>query len=413
MGAPKKQDYTGNFSVTITTASGETYVLDNASIARVYWIEDIYSFSMVGQLEFYDYAGWLETAPLVGNEMITILYGEQTDYEYKFYGYKFSKILPISETNPTTQTLVSYTFVDPYYSNFHSKHHSLSFKDTKISDIVYQIMEQHIGNIDYHILEETNETLDYFYTGLKTPAENLKWLMNRASGAESGQAGFMLYNTTWPEQFTFCSMEKLLQSKEYIEPEGTGFIYNFEGDNPYYINKVLGHEISHVDQTQLKLLAGGVALGYDIQRKKFLKEEYTYNDALAKYTILGEKSLFASDIEYPELPYTLEAEASKEQLDNIFYSNWIKGYCLQQMISIQVRGWEERHCGGMIEMEWGSSIKDWKINKNMMGKFLVKSCIHQFSPLTQPAYQQKLILIKNGYYDSDDPTLVPAINKNI
>lgn len=408
-----KPDNTGNFSVVITTASNQTYVLDNTDIIKFYFIEDIYSFSMVGKLIFTDRMGWLETAPFVGNEMITIFYGERTDYEYKFFAAKLEKITPMSSHNPTNRTQLSFLFVDPYYGNFHSKHHSRSYKNTKISDIVYDIMEHHVGTIDYHYLEETNETIDYFYTGLKTPAENIRWLMNRASGTESGQPGYVIFNSTWPEQMTFMTMESILGSQDYIEPQGNGYIYSFADDNMFYINKIIDHSISHVDHNSLKHLGGGILLGYDIQRKKFIKQEYTYRDALDRFTILGNKSLFAENIEYPQLPFKLEAEPSEATIDNLYFGDWIKQYCLQQTVSIVVRGFEERHCGAFIEMEWPSIDENAKINKNMMGKYLVKSVTHQFSPSTNPPYIQKLVLIKNGYYDSDDTTLVKAVKKNI
>jgi hypothetical protein len=43
----------------------------------------------------------------------------------------------------------------------------------------------------------------------------------------------------------------------------------------------------------------------------------------------------------------------------------------------------------------------------MMGRYLIKSITHQFSGQTMPQYIQKMVLIKNGYWDSDS-MLTPA-----
>jgi hypothetical protein len=53
------------------------------------------------------------------------------------------------------------------------------------------------------------------------------------------------------------------------------------------------------------------------------------------------------------------------------------------------------------------------VDKNMMGKYLVKSITHNFTPLDPTPYTQRMILIKNGYHDSDNTALTKAVKKNV
>ena len=85
---------------------------------------------------------------------------------------------------------------------------------------------------------------------------------------------------------------------------------------------------------------------------------------------------------------------------------------MQQTLTVLVQGHEERHAGGMIEIIWPSSDEKEKFNKNLGGKYLVKSITHQFSAAA-PYYRQKMILIKNAYEDSDSTKLMDASNKNL
>jgi hypothetical protein len=66
----------------------------------------------------------------------------------------------------------------------------------------------------------------------------------------------------------------------------------------------------------------------------------------------------------------------------------------------------------MIELEWPSTEKEQKWNKQMKGLYLVKSVTNQWGP-TRPGWVQKLVLLKNGYTDSRNRDLVKATRKNL
>jgi hypothetical protein len=97
----------------------------------------------------------------------------------------------------------------------------------------------------------------------------------------------------------------------------------------------------------------------------------------------------------------------------MWYDNWIKQYCLQQTFSFLVVGHIDREPGTQIEVEWPSSSKDEKFNKQFIGRYLIKSITHQFGNNNDQFYIQKLVCIKNGYQDSDSIDLISAKKINL
>jgi hypothetical protein len=80
----------------------------------------------------------------------------------------------------------------------------------------------------------------------------------------------------------------------------------------------------------------------------------------------------------------------------------------------EVMGHEDRYCGSMINVHWGSKDDPpSKLNKNYSGIYLVKSITHYFDPYLYPSFRQKLMCIKNGYKDSDLNELENAVKKRL
>lgn len=413
--------YEKTYSVAISTRK-ETLTLPVRDIVQLYFIEDIFSFSLTGKMIFNDRNGIIEDGPFTGTEKITILYGdsgiEGKDDTYKpkrleFYIYKVNKILPRSPTRKGDENVVEVILVDEFFHRLHSKKFSLSFSDIRMSDIVKHIAKNHCGIETFGRFEATKEKIDFFDCSLKSPSENIKWVMDRSSGITTKTAGYLFYRTTEEKPWQFQTLESLLGQKGMMGPEGERYLYNFDNPNVNYINKVLSYSTSHVDHSQLKNLISGTRLGYDTKRKLFLRREYNYEDILKEYTILGNFSLFPKGIPVDQPKETNTGEDREDYIDNLYKGDWIKRYCMQLTVSLVVKGHEDRHAGGMIEIEWPSGDSRQKMfNKNMMGKYLVKSVTHNFSHGTTPTYTQKLICIKNGYYDSDEEKLVKAVKVN-
>jgi len=81
----------GVFSVSLTFQRG-IYSLHNRYIKELYFIEDICSFCVTGKLTFIDVQGIIEFGPLVGDEKITIVYGNDNTIVKTFKIYKIFDI---------------------------------------------------------------------------------------------------------------------------------------------------------------------------------------------------------------------------------------------------------------------------------------------------------------------------------
>ena len=68
-----------------------------------------------------------------------------------------------------------------------------------------------------------------------------------------------------------------------------------------------------------------------------------------------------------------------------------------------------------IEIEWPSNERERtkSFNKQLKGKWLIKSITHQLLGGTTMSYRQRLVLLKNGFEDSDMKDLVNASKMNL
>ena len=412
------------------------------SIEQAYIIEDMFSFSMTGKISFHDRIGVSEIGPLTGEEKVKIKYGNTDgDGKYKEYTFHILEIQRFERNitlNPAGNDLITLILVDEYYHKWHSHFWSKSWKDTKIGDIIKDISENHLGITVFNEFESTKEKIEYFDTHQRTPAECITWLMNRASGSISGQPGYLYWMSGVADstefKHSFVTIEKMLAKTGWMKPyvetsglysDGNGIgSYIFDGKNPDFINKIRDHEVRNVDLSSLKTLTGGKALGYDSKRKKLIKQEYTYQDALSRYTLLGKFSLFPSSLEISKPVIIIDGCHDEKILDNIWYGNWIKEYSNQLLVSITVDGHVDRHAGGMIRIIWPSHAekdsvsglwtpKEEEFNKQLDGRYMVKSITHYFDKNQSYGWQQKLVCIKNGYKDTFNKNLIPASKKNL
>lgn len=407
--------------VKIFTDNGD-YIIGTETIEELYFIEDIYSTSIMGKIIFLDAIGLLEFGPISGNERFEIKFGNTEFDEYyktiNLYGYKIKSIYPNTNTRTeSSANVIEIILVDETFQQFHNRQWSKAWTDEYIHNIVEDIAGTHVG-AEFKAIENTNERLEHFDTHLKTPAECIQWLAERASSVQHGQAGHLLYQSNDPDsegfKFNFLSLETLLRQTKYMEPEGDRYLYLFSDENEDYQNKIFDHTLSHVDYGTLRTLAGATYRGYDIKRKKLIRRDFTYQDAVNRFTILGKKTLFPDTITPDHHMTKVECYGDENMIDNLWFGRWIKQYSLQQTVSITVRGNEKRHAGGMLKIQWLSTdpLKG-IIDKEMDGKYLVKSVTHYFAKGNQPFYVQKLVCIKNGYKDSDNSSLVKSVNVNV
>lgn len=414
-----------------TGANGNIWTIDFNAIDYAYLIEDLFSFSITGKIVFYDRIGISEFGPLNGSEKIKFMFGNtEGDVKYKTVIMdilQIKKIERVSGERPASNDLIELILVDEYYHRWHSHFWSKSWTDTKISDIINDICNYHIGIESFVEFESTEEKVEYFDSHMRTPAECVSWLMNRASGTVSKQPGYLLYHGNNPKTdffgHSFITLEQLIKRKEFMKPYdgNTGkSAYVFENENPNYINKIKDHEVQNVDLNALKSISGGTMYGYDIRRKKLIKRVYTYKDAINRYTILGKKTLFPAELNIDHPMQEVDGYSDENILDNLWYSGWIKEYVKQHLVHITVDGHSQRKCGGMIRIIWPSHDEPDSrtyggeyFNKQMDGRYLVKSITHYFDKNLSYGWQQKLVCIKNGYKDSPNPRLIDAVKRNL
>lgn len=418
----RKQEYSAEYSVKIVI-NGQEHVIENRYIEDLFFIEDITTFCMWGELVFFDMKGLIEYGPITGNEKIIVTYGDgEEDIEASFTVFKDPEKSKVMSSISPGKEAIKLTFIDSSYYFLNIRKYSYSWKDSSISTIVKDICTKflHINQSTFGKWEDANETFEHFYIPRWTLKNTLLWLIPRASTVENNISGFNFYQSTenmfknnGVPSTNFVTFEKLLSNKEllkiYDDDRGQ---YEFDGPNLFLYNKILSYKISGVDSTAKQILMGGRGYGFDIKRKCILDtDSLKYSEMLSKTTTLGNVSLFP-DISETDVNHQLDGSPTLDVLKNIYYSRWIQRYCNQQLVTIEVRGHEKRYCGAMIELKWPSAAQDQVINKNLIGPFLIKSITHHFKR-SVPHYVQKLVLIKNGYFESDNTDLLKSTKKNI
>ena len=403
------QEFTDILSVVISLESGPVSI-NAKDIQSCYFIEDIFSYCMTGKLTFLDMYGLMEHGPFTGNEQITIIYGESEDRQLPFDIWKVGRVQQTSPIDPTGENLMEIYFVDPVFELYSMKRYSKSFTGLKkTTDIITEMLVNIIGLKSKDIsMEESTTDVTNFIIPYWTLMESISWLLKRSRGKESNTSGYVCYNSTEEGLTTNVStLNTLFDDKNYIDDE----LYVFEGDQSKR-NKVLNWWISGLDKHSTKVIRGGKWKGYDAETKSFLNLEYTYADGVGDSVLLGKKSLY-NDISDVDTVNKMMGEKSLALLQDTVYSEWIRRYCMQQVMNIYVRGHESRYAGQQIKINWPSTERSELYNKMLEGKYLVKSITHMFSGGSSFPYRQRLVLLKNAYSDIDMVGLLKASKMNI
>lgn len=417
MAEKKEQEFREGFSVFIEIR-GNVYPIPNDDIERLYFIEDIFSFSMTGRLSFYDRHGLVEFGPFTGNEKIVVAYGEKDSVEMRF---------DIQKVKHDQQDIIdreSEPFIDIYlidvgFRKFLDREYSFSWKNTKTSQIVDDISKNMVGITKFSQFESSKDVMDYFYMPYWTPKMAIEYLMTKSKGKNSNTTGYLYF--TNGNGVNYITLDSLLsqrnlmkvgssQTPKQIDDDG---VYFFKDQGLYLYNKIYQWKISSIDYLGMKSLGGSMTYGYNIDGKQLLRSPNTYTDGVANSTLLGRSSLFP-DISQKHISHTLEGDDTLQTLNNYALDDWKKRYTRQHCIIVNVRGNERRYCGGLIEIQWGSMNKEKDIyNKMLEGRYLIKSITHSFSGRRNPYYIQKMVLVKNAYDSIDNTSLVKATNMNI
>lgn len=407
---------THTLNVAISMAIGKV-VLRTSNIKELYFIEDIFSYSMTGKIVFNDDVGILEHGPLTGNETIHIEYGIEELKTIVFRIHKMQRIKQLSGGATGTLNQIEIILVHNIFDSLNYLKFSKSWKNKKIHEIVYDISDKMLGVKSWNQKENTNETLEYFYMPYWTPATALKWLLKRATGIKNNEAGFLFYESTNPKgvnspTVNFVTLETLLKEAPLLDIGDDG-TYVHESLGSAYISKILKWDVSGIDRFSVKDLGGSTLLGFDNKTKNFVEREMTYDDMLNHQTILGKKTLYP-DISEPRTHFINMHENEEKIMKNMYEGKWEKLYAHQQVMGFDVMGHEERYCGTVIKVHWaGKDDSPTGTNKNYSGLYLIKSITHYFNPEIFPNFRQRLMCIKNGYKNSDLPLLVNSKKKRL
>jgi len=400
--AKGKRPQEQQLSVELELEAG-TAIIDNKDLYLLYFVEDIFSSVITGKLQFADPYGAFELGPITGNERILISYGQDEDQELTGVIYKMNNVEQMGGLEKAGSQIIELFFVQEMFFPLNHKVYSRSWTDTKTSDIVKDICRVMLDNPTLAEWEDSNEILENFYMPYWRPKDAIKWLTERSSGFTSKQGGYLFFSNR--NGLNFITIDKLISSTKMDND-----VYKLgASDSDWAYNQILGWKVLGSDSTAKRYIRGGVRRGFDSSTKSFVESSNTYNDSIAKHTILGGFSIFP-DISDVDAQYHLDGDSDILLLDNIFQNDFIKRYNRQQMAEIVVPGKiKDRFCGGLIEIEWPSSAKDQKINKMMKGLYLVKSITHQWSVGQSPYYTQKMVLIKNGYTEADAAKVVKLV----
>lgn len=424
-------EYKGSYSVIINLEAIGPIVLDNAFIEQAYFIEDIFNICLAGKITFFDNFGINEFGPFTGNEQVIIIFGEQEDNGFNktvlFDVYKIENISQSVGLNPEQFPLLSFYIVDPLYKKITQNRYSKAWEEgpLKASEIWKSIFTDicEYENFGKYI-EDSDDEFKNFYMPWWRPVDALNWLMKFAIGSENSVPGYLMFQNTSENEskLNYCTLEKLMQ-QEATDPNK----YHFQTENMEYRNRILSWKKTGIDKISLRHLAGGQNIGFDFETKMRVGLNHPdpttsglptyYSEASGLFTSLGNKML------YPDVTpdYNIEpnfvrylACPTEKMLKAFGYNKWSKSYSLQQSVSIETRGFEGdgRYAGAMIEIEWPSENDEEIINKNLDGKYLVKSVIHQFGR-SLPMYTQKMVLLKNGLYNPDSRSYGSRKGKSI
>jgi hypothetical protein len=445
----EKTEY--GFSVFLGTAYG-VLALEPGDIQEFYFIEDIFSFCMVGKMVFEDRFGFVEFGPLTGNERLMLAYGIKNPRRLVFDIINYDLVTMSSSTVSDKGTQLVIYFVDTTYKNLTKRKYSRSWKDEKYQNILDHILHkwcEGAGENEKILLEryDKSDTKGNFIAPYWTPMECISWINKRAlpnpsSSVGTELGGYLYYNNTyWPEGGSYNTDNNFTAAWKSINNlfGNTDATFSSSEDQPYiftgslgddndnndsglsYVNKILDWRYRGIDFVNIKKVQGGQMLGYNFDGREFIRKTYKYTKKDDKENVdrgmidditgLGSKSLFPN-ISERDADIVLNGSKTEEELDTMYCNSWLRSYSRQQSLSVIVRGWEGRFAGMLVkEIMWRSFDDNNPAgNKNLIGPYLIKSITHNFG--TRDGYTQRVVLLKNAYQKSDCDSLIDIGKSN-
>lgn len=407
--------------VVLQTSKGFV-ALSSTDIQKFYFTEDIFSWFIMGSLIYHDRDGFIESVGLTGYEKMIVMYGNEPQREIAFDIYKIKKLMP-SDTGVGKTTIFEIVFVDTTYSFLVERTFSRGWAESsKISTIVeetlnYAYIKKTPPDNSYLKInrwENTENTIDNFYIPYWSPMKAIRYLNQKGKGSITDSFGYVCYNSTYEGVGGMCANWLTLEGlfgnykntdlKTYVDPK----TYLFQvPENLLYKNKILDWRREKSDSQDIRSLSGGRRIGFNFDSKRFIDRTYKYSDTVTKFSLMGSYSLFPA-IDSHDSNIKISSGETADEVDNEYYYNWINRYSKQHVIGIMVYGAQERYAGMQIDVKWDSSATGDDYDKGLVGKYLVGSISHIFGSFGTTGYMQKMILFKNAYHNTENPSLIKA-----
>lgn len=263
------------FTVLITF-KGETIALQNSMINELYFIEDIFSPCIVGKLKITDKFGLKDNHLLTGSEIISIIYGIESDVKRHFFIYKISNIK--SENPGTHQNIdeIEIFFVDATFLIFTQKQISYSWSNMGGDEIIKDILTNICKLPDTRMgkWENSGSQYDVYYSPYWNVLQNINYLLPRMSSGDSDnkRSGFLFYSSTEDlnsaPKFNLVTLQTLLSQTENDilkvndADDGKYFLFKSAEVDVDKLNKILNWNISGIDKTAFNILQGGKAVRF-------------------------------------------------------------------------------------------------------------------------------------------------------
>lgn len=399
-----------NFSVILfTERTGKPAVLENNSINKLTFYEDIFSMVPLATLEFVDRAGLVEAGPITGRELVAIVYGpgsqtspnEDSSLRHQMFVTYDIDFRSEIQTAGAGVTVVTMKLVNLLYITLNHGKYSKSWLNKKGSEIItdictnmlgggqpteFVLFEQSEGYMGVK-LDENNTALAFPYW---TPGEMIKWLLNRMQSVTS--PGYLFYCNT--KGFNLVTLNTLLGGT----PEDRAYFFTDTNRDTYFDeNRILNWKMYPPSNQALTYLPGGIITSSKFEGKDQREDINVGSQEPDRYTQLGAKPLYnisnnvRSQVNLMGGDYTT--------LNVSFRDKWIKRYMKQLQFDLMLKGHVKRYAGMMIKIIW-PAMKSGAQNHMYNGRYIVKSIQHIFTPGETPAYKQMVRVVKSSYEDT-------------
>lgn len=398
-----------NFMVTIFGYNKtKPVILENNSITNFTFIEDIFNSVPLAVLEFIDRGGLVEYLPLIGREMVSIMYGPDTSegtsvdtktraMNFVTYDIDFRSEIQTAGAAVTTVTM---RLVDPFYLTMNNMRYSKSWSNKTGSDIIKDICTYMIGagtEFEFALFEKSEDTIGndidnttkVFIMPYWTPTETIRWLIKRMRSGTG--PGYLFYCNN--KGFNLVTMETLLGGT----PDAKAYFFGATDKSMYLDeNRVLNWKMYPPGNQALPHLSGAITYSPRFDTKDMRESPTWSEEEYTKYTFHGSESL------YPKINIAnsniVMMGGDYTTIDNAFRSDWIKRYMQQLQMEILVKGHVRRYAGMLIDLRW--NIMSTGQEKEYAGRYMIKSIEHIFTPAAQPAYKQMIKIVKTSYKDT-------------